>query len=161
MSQRSKLALFGAELLKHPSLESGIPLISSYLKETTKAQRCSIYIYDKAQQKLWTTIADGIETITIDVKEGIVGQTVRETRPIIENHPYSNPNFNQQVDKRSGYVTENIASLPVFDSQHNVLGVLQLLNKTGGFDEEDVRFMLFFAHYISGYIELSTYFDSK
>jgi hypothetical protein len=31
---------------------------------------------------------------------------------------------------------------------------MELLNKAGGFDSEDMKFMIFFAHYVSGFIEL-------
>ncbi len=161
MSLQSKLALFGAELLKHPSIEDGIPLISAYAKEVTEAERCSIYIYNRKVKILWTTLADGIEKIMLNDDQGIAGQTVREAKPVIENNPYDNPNFNPKVDQRSGFVTENIACIPIFDSSRTVIGVLQLLNKPNGFSDEDTRFMVFFAHYISGYIELSTFFEDE
>ena len=35
---------------------------------------------------------------------------------------------------------------------------MELLNKEGGFDAADTRFMTFFAHYISGYMELAALF---
>ncbi len=70
----------------------------------------------------------------------------------------SNPYFNREIDKRTGFVTKNIVSIPIFNSDKDVVGVLQLLNKEGGFTDKDIRLMVFFAHYISGYIELSTFF---
>jgi len=33
------------------------------------------------------------------------------------------------------------------------------LNKAAGFDEEDVKFMTFFAHYVSGFIELASLYE--
>lgn len=158
MTPHTKLATFGRELLQHNSIEEAIPLISAYAKELIGAARCSIYIFNPKLQVLWTTIADGVEKIMLNAEEGIVGQTVIEARSIIENDPYNNPRFQQKIDRRTGFVTENIASIPVFDSSKKVIGVLQLLNKPGGFDEKDVRLMVFFAHYISGYLELSTFF---
>ena len=58
-------------------------------------------------------------------------------------------------------MTKNIASIPIFDSNRQIIGVFQLLNKEGGFDREDARFMIFFAHYISGYLELAILFDDE
>ena len=159
MSPYNKLANFGRELLRFHSIEQGIPLISSYAKELSKAKRCSIYIYNSKLKILWTTISDGIEKIMLIPDEGIVGQTVQDAAPIIENNPYHNPKFNQKIDKHSGFITENIASIPIFDSSKKVIGVLQLLNKEDGFNDEDIRLMVFFAHYISGYLELATFFD--
>ncbi|MEA1920951.1 MAG: GAF domain-containing protein [Campylobacterota bacterium] len=161
MNPHIKLATFGRELLKHHSIEKGIPLISSYAKELSGAQRCSIYIYNSKLKVLWTTISDGVEKIMLDADQGIAGQTVREARSIIENDPYNNPNFNPKIDRRTGFVTKNIASIPIFDSSKKVIGALQLLNKEEGFTKDEVRLMVFFAHYISGYLELSTFFDDE
>ena len=38
------------------------------------------------------------------------------------------------------------------------MGVLQLLNKEEGFDKDDAKFMVFFSHYISGFLELTNIF---
>jgi GAF domain-containing protein len=65
------------------------------------------------------------------------------------------------VDNKSGFVTQNIASIPVFDSSRKIIGVFQLLNKEGGFTAEDSKFMIFFAHYISTYLELALSYDNQ
>jgi signal transduction protein with GAF and PtsI domain len=161
MNSYIKLATFGRELLKHHSIEKGIPLISSYAKELSGAQRCSIYIYNDKLKVLWTTISDGVEKIMLNADEGIAGECVREAKPIIENSPYDNPNFNQKIDRRTGFVTKNIATIPIFDSSKKVIGVLQLLNKEDSFSDDDIKLMTFFAHYISGYLELSTFFADE
>lgn len=161
MNMHAQLATFGHELLKHNAIESALPLISEYAKETVGAQRCSIYIYDESKKELWTTLADGIEKVTLSSEVGIAGKTARTAQNIIENDPYSSPDFFQNIDAQSGYTTENIASIPVINSAHHVIGVLQLLNKEGGFLQKDIRFMIFFAHYISGYLELSTFFGKE
>ena len=87
----TKLSDFGRELLQKKSLGEGLPLIAKYAKEVIHAKRCSIYIYESAENELWTTLADGIEKIKIESDKGIVGQTIREKKPIIVNDAYSNP----------------------------------------------------------------------
>lgn len=153
------LAEFGRSLLKRPSLSEGLPMISEYAKQVSGAERCSIFIYNPKLQLLWTTLADGIEKIMVHKDDGIVGQTLREAKPILVNDPYDNENFLQTIDNKTGFTTENLASIPIFDSSRRVIGVFQLLNKVGGFTMEDARFMIFFAHYISGYLELAMLFD--
>lgn len=155
----TKLANFGRELLEQTSLEHGLPMIAGYVKDVVGAERCSIFIYDKAKAKLWTTLADGIEKVEIDAGAGIVGATIKERKPLIVNDPYNDPRFFAGIDQKSGYITHNIASVPVFNSRREIIGVLQLLNKAEEFDREDTHFMIFFAHYISGYIELSSFFN--
>ncbi len=149
-----KLANFGRELLQKKSLSEGLPHIATYAKDIIGARRCSIYMYNKDNDELWTTLADGIEKLHLTSDKGIVGQTIRAKKPIIVNDAYSHPDFLQTIDEGTGYVTVNIVTAPIFSSNREVIGVLQLLNKDGGFDDEDVRFMIFFAHYVSGFLEL-------
>jgi len=151
----SKLADFGRELLNKKSLVEGLPLISKYAKDVVGAQRCSIFIYDLQHKELWTTIADGVEKIIVPSEEGLVGHTLKIRKPIIENNPYANSHFLKSIDKETGYKTQNIATSPIFNSQREIIGVLELLNKESEFNNEDVKFMIFFAHYISGFLELT------
>jgi GAF domain-containing protein len=154
-----KLAHFGRELMERvSSLEKGLPMISAYAKDVVGADRCSIFVYSPKTRMLWTTLADGMEKIRIDADSGIAGRTLESRESQIVNDPYQDPAFLNTIDKYSGYVTQNIASVPVFDSNRKIIGVLQLLNKEGGFDATDTRFMTFFAHYISSYLELATLF---
>lgn len=159
-STYSSLAKFGKTLLdKKPTLPEGLPMISEYAKETTGAQRCSIFIYNPKIQMLWTTLADGIEKIMVHKDDGIVGHTLREAKPIIVNDPYSDERFLHSIDNKTGFVTKNLASIPIFDSNRKIIGVFQLLNKPNGFSNDDAKFMIFFAHFISSYLELAALFD--
>lgn len=149
-----KLADFGRELLQKKSLGEGLPHIAKYAKDVIHARRCSIYMYNRKDDEVWTTLSDGIQMINIASDKGIVGQTIREKKPIIVNDAYSHPGFLSEIDKDTGYKTVNIITAPIFNSSRDIIGVLQLLNKDDGFDKEDTRFMIFFAHYVSGFLEL-------
>lgn len=159
--QHKKLTEFGKELLTKNSLEEGLPHIAKYAKEVVGAQRCSIFIVDQVKNELWTTIADGVERIIVDSKKGIVGYTLRSKTPVIANDAYAHPHFLSDVDKATGYRTKNLATAPIFNSNREIIGVLQLLNKEEDFCEKDIKFMTFFAHYISGFIELTNIFHAK
>ncbi|MCD6172166.1 MAG: GAF domain-containing protein [Sulfurimonas sp.] len=156
-----KLADFGKELLYKKSLVEGLPHISKYAKDVIGADRCSIFIYDEYKKELWTTLSDGVEKIVIDSTHGLVGQTIRDKKPILENDVYSNPNFSSTIDKDTGYKTKNVITAPIFNSKREIIGVLQLLNKDDGFDNEDAKFMVFFTHYISGFLELINLYTDK
>ena len=150
----SKLSEFARELLTKRSLEEGMPLIAKYAKDVIEAERCSIFIYDATKEELWTTIADGVDRITLPANKGLVGYTVKIKKPVIANDAYGHEEFLAEVDERTGYKTKNIVTAPIFDSERKVIGVMELLNKQEGFDTEDVKFMIFFAHYVSGFLEL-------
>lgn len=150
----AKLADFGRELLSKTSLIEGLPHISKYAKEVIGAERCSIFIYDTNKKELWTTLADGVEKIIVPAGKGIAGETIKTKKPIIVNDAYANPLFMSEIDQETGYRTKNIIAAPIFDSRKEVVGVLELLNKEGEFEDADLKFMNFFTHYISGYLEL-------
>ncbi|MEA1983460.1 MAG: GAF domain-containing protein [Campylobacterota bacterium] len=149
------LAQFGRELLEKKSLEDGLPMISEYAKTVIGAERCSIFILDKQEHRLWTTIADGVEKIVVPMDKGIVGLTLKEKKPIVTNDPYSHPSFMSEVDKETGFITKNIVTAPIFSSKREIIGILELINKEEGYDSEDTKFMIFFAHYVSGFLELT------
>lgn len=156
------LAYFGRELLKKRSLEEGLPMIAHYVKDVIGTDRCSIFMYDARKQECWTILADGVKKITIPSDKGIVGHTLKEKKTIIVNDAYSHPCFLSNVDKESGYVTNNLITTPVFNSKREILGILELLNKKDDFSDEDVKFMIFFAHFISGFLELTkSYMKNK
>jgi len=155
-----QLSNFGKSLLDKTSLMEGLPFISQKVKDIIGAERCSIFIYNVYDNELWTTLADGVEKIIVPFDVGIVGQTIRIRKPIIENDAYDNPNFLSEIDMRTGYYTQNLLTAPIFNSQREIVGVLQLLNKEGGFDKQDVEFITFFAHYVSGFIELEIKLNS-
>lgn len=156
-----QLAEFGRELLERPSLEKGLPLISHYLKEILGTKRCSIFIYNKKLNLLWTVLADGCHRIIINSDQGLVGKCVQTRQPIISNDPYAESAFLSDVDKKTGFKTRNIATVPIFTSDGGVMGVLELLNKESDFCDEDLRFMKFFCTYISGYLELALLFEDE
>ena len=151
----TRLSSFAQELLTKDSLTEGLRYIASSVKTMLPAERASIFIYDKKANRVWTTHADNAEQIVVPYDLGIVGDTIRTQKVQLENEPYDNPNFFSESDIETGYYTKNILAAPIFNSAQEVIGVLQLLNKRGGFDKEDKAFISFFAHYISGFIELA------
>lgn len=151
----ASLAYFGRRLLGFTILEEGLPLISEYSRNITKANRCSIFVYDRKNSELWTTIADGVERIIIEADKGIVGQSLKQGKIIIENDVSKNKFFLKEIDNETGFKTKNVIVAPVFDTQKKVIGVLQLLNKEGGFTEDDKTFVKFFTIFISTFIALA------
>jgi GAF domain-containing protein len=151
---RAKLIAFGAKILYKRSLPEGLPLISEYSKSIVGADRCSMFIYDNDENRLWTTLADGVSEIVIPYDKGIVGQTLLTKESIIENQADTNPNFLVSMDKKTGYRTKNIITAPIFNANKDVVGILELLNKDGGFTKQDLKYMKFFAHTLSDFVEL-------
>jgi adenylate cyclase len=108
------------------------------------ADRCTLYLIDNVQRALFAM--QGEVNIRISMEQGIAGAVA--TTGQIQNIPdaYDNPNFNQSIDKKSGYRTKAILCMPI-KANDQVIGVLQLMNKTSGnyvFTGEDEDVMSIF-----------------
>ena len=155
MKKFNQIAEFGKKLMSIDDMENVLELISKEAKSLVNAERCSIFIVDNEDKILWTKLSDGIGRIVIGLDSGIVGKTYKTKKPQIVNNPYEDEHFLPNIDKKSGYKTKNMITVPIFDSKRNVMGVMQLLNKERfDFDGEDLELLTFFANYVSGSLEL-------
>ncbi len=155
MNKFNQIADFGKELASLDSMDNIIDLIGAEAKRLVGAERCSIFIVDNDANMLWTKLSDGIGRIVIGIDSGIVGDTYLKKEPQIVNNPYEDERFLPSIDKKSGYITRNMLTVPIFNSAREVMGVIQLLNKTrSDFDASDLDTITFFANYISGSLEL-------
>ena len=155
MKKFNQIAEFGQKLMSLADMDKALELISHEAKKLLDAQRCSIFIVDKEDMILWTKLSDGIGRIVIALDAGIVGDTYQTQKPQIVNEPYEDKRFIQNIDKKSGYKTKNIITVPIFDSKREIIGVIELLNKSRfDFDNKDLEVLTFFANYVSGSLEL-------
>lgn len=128
----------------------------------THADRASFWKWDKRRHELWTLSATGTERIVIPETTGLVGKALREQRVIVTNDPYSDPDFNQAVDKQTGYVTKSVLVLPVADVNGNFIGAYQMINKPEGFDAQEDARRLSFAALICGIaLESDTFLEES
>ncbi|MGH8672972.1 MAG: ATP-binding SpoIIE family protein phosphatase [Burkholderiales bacterium] len=107
-------------------------------KQVLSAERGTVWLYDANADELVLEVATGIAAVRVPAGVGIAGSCAR-TRQII-NVPdcYADPRFNPDVDRRSGYRTRCMLTLPLIDHKDVLVGVLQVLNKHGGvFDRYD------------------------
>ena len=155
MEKIQQIADFGKKLMVEEDIEKALELISKEAKVLVNADRCSIFIVDKEDKMLWTRLSDGIGRIVVSLDSGVVGDTYQKMEAQVVNNPYEDPRFLPNIDKKSGYVTKNIITVPIFDSKREVIGVIQLLNKfRRDFDAKDLETLTFFANYVSGSLEL-------
>lgn len=156
MSKIKEIAKFGQELMALDNMDNVLELISAEAKKLLNTERCSIFIVDKEDKILWTKLSDGIGRIVLSLDSGIVGDTYQKQEPQIVNKPYEDERFLQGIDKKSGFITKNIITAPIFNSKREIIGIIQLLNKSRfDFDETDVETLTFLANYVSGSIELT------
>ena len=111
-------------------------------KTIVDADRASFWKWDKRRNQLWTMSSTDLDKIVIPDNTGLVGKALRSKQIVVTNDPYSDPDFNKDVDLRTGYTTKSVLVLPVANINGEFIGALQLINKHSveGFDEvEDAR----------------------
>ena len=155
-SPYDQLSEFHKLLEEKVSLYDALKYVAESLKSMLSAERASLLIYDREEEQLWTVVVEQNEKIVVPYDLGIVGETLRTGKVQLENEPYDNTNFFAEVDMQLGFYTQSILAAPIFDAQSQIIGVIELLNKPGGFTKEDHDFITYFANSISGFIEENT-----
>ena len=104
------------------------------------ADRCTLYLVDNVHRGLFAM--QGEVNIRISMDQGIAGMVASTGQTMNIPDAYENANFNQAIDKKTGYRTKAILCMPI-KSDDKVIGVLQLINKLSGsgvftLEDEDV-----------------------
>jgi signal transduction protein with GAF and PtsI domain len=91
------------------------------------ADRCTLYLVDNVAKGLFAM--QGEVNIRISMSQGIAGHVATTGQILNIPDAYDDPNFNQAIDKKTGYRTKAILCMPI-KADDQVIGVLQLINKT-------------------------------
>jgi len=116
----------------------------SEVTSAMNAERTSLFLYDESTDQLYTKVAEGQSAeIRLPNGVGIVGMTASTRSAINIPDAYQDARFNQAFDRKSGFVTRSILSLPIISQRNRLLGVVEVLNKRGGtaFTQEDEIFL--------------------
>jgi phosphoserine phosphatase len=112
--------------------------VVSAAKQVLNADGGSVWLYDAATDELLLEVATGVEPLRVPAGSGLVGACARNRRIINVPDCYADPRFNPDVDRRSGYRTRCMLTLPLVDHKDVLVGVMQVLNKADGvFDTDD------------------------
>jgi sigma-B regulation protein RsbU (phosphoserine phosphatase) len=108
------------------------------------AERGSLFLVDRETGRLRSMVAQGLlgGPLNLEVGEGIVGAVAASGEAEILEDPYADPRFDQKIDRRTGFRTRSLLTVPVRDREGSLVAVLQLLNHRGrGFSAADVEFL--------------------
>lgn len=137
-------------------LDKLLGLILDAAVKSTDADRGTVYLVDSIKQELWSKVFGGenMVEIRLPIGKGIAGAVAQLGETINIPDAYSDPRFNPEVDKRSGYRTRNILCMPMENKDGTIIGVFQLLNKKDGpFTSDDEHFIDAFSAHASIAIE--------
>lgn len=107
-------------------------------KSVLLADRGAVWLHDPNQRDLVMKAPRFDPAPRVRTGEGLVGKCFKTREIISVTDAYGDPRFQGAIDKATGYRTHNLLNIPLQDSDDNMVGVLQLLNKqSGAFDERD------------------------
>ena len=120
-------------------LERLLPRLLEVITQLLDAERATIFLVTK-DGHLESHLYEGgsIGVIHLKMGDGIAGWVAKSGETVNIADAYSDPRFNSEFDRRSGFRTRSILCVPMHDHTGGALGVIQLLNRrTGVFDRDD------------------------
>ncbi|MEW6060865.1 MAG: cyclic nucleotide-binding domain-containing protein [Bacteroidota bacterium] len=108
------------------------------------ADRGTLYLLDELKGEIWSKALRGSEVIEIrlPIGKGLAGYVAKTGEIVNIPDAYNDPRFNPEVDKKTGYRTNNMLTMPMRNRDGKIIGVFQLLNKKGGpFTPQDEEFI--------------------
>jgi sigma-B regulation protein RsbU (phosphoserine phosphatase) len=109
-------------------------------KQVLQAERGTVWLYDAPSEELVLEVATDVEPIRVPAGKGLVGTCARSRELINVRDCYSDSRFDPSTDKRTGYRTRCMLTLPLVDHKGVLVGVMQVLNKREGvFEDADER----------------------
>jgi len=131
-----------------------LEMLSDITRDLLSVERCSVFVYEEKEHSLVTKYADGIHKIELPVSKGIVGYTFQSGKAQIINDVRNSEYFYGGVDDESGFVTRQLFTQPIYDSQDNIIGVFEAINKIEGeFSDVDFNLLGLISKHISNGIE--------
>ncbi|NJK67313.1 MAG: GAF domain-containing protein [Microcoleus sp. SU_5_3] len=135
--QRAATALMNAvNALSQSSLdlEDTLKRVMDQAKELMNADRSTLWLIDEDRNQLWTKIpiSGNLQEIRIPRTAGFAGIVAQSGEPLLipfDVYHDSRAKTSIETDKKTGYRTCSMLCMPVFNADHKLIGVTQLVNK--------------------------------
>ncbi len=119
-------------------LNNLLMLIMDEVKSVLQCDRCTVFLIDKDRNELWSRVAHGEKEIRFPAHMGIAGYVASSGEILNIPDAYADERFNPNIDKKTGYHTRTILTVPMRNRLGEIIGVFQSLNKIGGaFSKDD------------------------
>ncbi|MEG3879340.1 GAF domain-containing protein [Microcoleus sp. herbarium7] len=147
-NQRGLAALLKATTTLGQSLdlETTLRAVMDQARDLMQADRSTLFLLNRETNELWTKIAkaDGVTmmTIRIPANKGIAGYVASTGQVLNITDAYDDPRFDPTTDRQTGYRTQTVLCMPVYNAKGELIGVTQLINKhQGSFTNSDEEFL--------------------
>lgn len=134
--------------------------VEAAAREVLGCQRASVFLYDRERNELYSRMATGVEGIRFSAELGIAGEVARTGSVVKVPDAYADPRFNPEIDRQTGFRTQNMIAFPLRGFDNSIVGVLQVLNKVSGrFDDWDDELVSAFGAQVGVAVQRQTLLD--
>ncbi len=112
-------------------LDNLLLLLVEITSDIAKAERGTLFLVDNETGELFSRVVKGheVEEIRFPQNLGIAGTVFTSQETLVIENAYADKRFNADIDKKTGFQTQNLLCLPVrIGNEGTVIGVLELLN---------------------------------
>ena len=158
------LVKIGQAVAAEKNIDKLMQTIAEETKEAIQADRCTVFLYNKETDELWSKVALGLGSTELRFKanQGLAGHVFQTGETINIKDAYSDSRFNKDIDKETGYRTKTILCMPIKNINQETIGVFQVLNKmTGYFTEEDEDLLVTIGSSAGISLENATLFERQ
>lgn len=144
------------------TLDDLLPRLMTLITQTLAADRATLFMHDSEDETLFSRLVQGdaVSEIRFPATAGIAGHVFTSGEAVNIADAYADERFNPEVDKQTGYRTSTILCAPLTNREARVIGVTQVLNKTGGpFDEADLALLRAMTTQAAAALEVAHLFE--
>ncbi|MBI3181367.1 MAG: sigma 54-interacting transcriptional regulator [Myxococcales bacterium] len=132
--------LWGREV----NLDEFLTTLVDRVATSMQADRGTLYLVDPQRNELFSRAAHlpELSQIRLKIGQGVAGFVAKHGVVVNMPSPKGESRFNPEIDRLTGYRTNSLLAVPLFDRERSVYGVLQVLNRRGGgrfLEEEESR----------------------
>lgn len=142
-------------------LDTLLSRIIDVVRVNLQADRCTVFILDTEKNELWSRVATGLKKeIRFPADKGIAGTVATSGKVLNIPDAYADPRFNPEIDKKTGYKTRNMLTMPMRNNHNEVIGVFQVLNrKDGPFTQHDEELLQAISSIAASALENALLYD--
>ncbi len=143
LSRSDMLLAITHELAGFENLSEMLVKMVEITARETDCERATLFLHDDQTGELYSRVAQGAREIRLLDTRGIAGHVFTTGEGLIIDDAYSDPRFNSEIDRQTGFETRSILCAPIRTVRGEVIGVAQALNKKGGggFTPEDLALL--------------------
>lgn len=122
------------QIYNSKSIEETLSIMGDMGKSDLNAEECSVYSYDRLENKLFTVNGDGERVYTDISEQTAIGAALMKNEVFLENQ-YNGAMLGDGKDNEN---TRNVAVIPIEAKSGDVIGVVVAKNKDSDFTKEDI-----------------------